>query len=84
MTKTTPANTVATWAERGAALSPPTGLQFWGMPVVVQRTGLHRATIYKLMKNDAGFPRARRLGCKRVAWVAAEVETWMASRQQAA
>jgi prophage regulatory protein len=53
--------------------------EFWGIKAVTARTGLSRSSIYSYV--DLGlFPRQRRLGPRRVGWLASEVRTWIASR----
>jgi prophage regulatory protein len=46
---------------------------------VCRRTSLSRASLYRLMAQDA-FPRPVALHGVRKAWVESEVEAWMASR----
>lgn len=52
-------------------------------PDVEQRTGLKRAHIYALMKQGA-FPQAVPLAGRAVAWIADEIDTWIAGRIQQA
>ena len=51
-------------------------------PEVLKLTGLSTASIYRLMAQGA-FPKPRKLGVRAVDWVAAEVETWLESRERA-
>jgi prophage regulatory protein len=46
---------------------------------VCRRTSLSRASLYRLMAQDA-FPKPVALHGVRKAWVASEVEAWVASR----
>jgi predicted DNA-binding transcriptional regulator AlpA len=46
---------------------------------VVRRTGLSRATIYRLMARGE-FPRQHRLSSGRVGWSEEEIEHWLRSR----
>ena len=46
------------------------------------RTGLSRSTIYSMMARGS-FPRPRRIGTRSVAWREDEVETWLATREEA-
>ena len=49
------------------------------MREVMQRIGLSRSTIYKLMEND-DFPRPMKLGSQAIGWRDADVEAWIESR----
>ncbi len=46
---------------------------------VEARTGLTRSTIYEAMAHDR-FPKQVRLGSRSVAWLASEVDAWIAAR----
>lgn len=46
---------------------------------VLDRTGLRRSTLYRLMA-EGKFPRPRQLGMRAVAWVESEVEEWIGAR----
>lgn len=55
------------------------------MPELLALTGLHRATVYKRLKDDPTFPRPVPLSDSAargapVAWVLAEVQSWVRSR----
>ena len=52
---------------------------FWDLRTVTQKTGLSRATIYRYMAQGL-FPRHRKIGPGRVAWLASEVTAWSFSR----
>lgn len=49
------------------------------LPVVKARTGLSRSTIY-LYVSEGTFPKPVQLGPRAVAWVADEIEAWIAQR----
>ena len=53
-------------------------LRFLRMAEVQKRTGLSRATIYRLIKE--GFPSPICLGAQARGWIAGEVEAWMRQR----
>ncbi len=55
--------------------------ELWNVRAVVAKTGLSRSTLYAYVA-DGLFPRQRRLGVRRVAWLASEVRDWIASRPQ--
>lgn len=44
--------------------------------------GIGHTTLYALCKDEK-FPRRRRIGKKKVAWLASEVSDWIASREAA-
>lgn len=55
------------------------------MPELLAITGLQRATVYKRLKDDPTFPRPVPLSTSTargapVAWVLAEVQTWVKAR----
>lgn len=53
--------------------------ELWSLKAVVARTGLSRSSIYSYVELGL-FPRQRRLGPRRVGWLASEVRAWIASR----
>ena len=54
--------------------------ELWRRPKVEEKTGLRRSAIYEAMR-DGRFPKpVRLLSANSVAWVAAEVETWIKQR----
>ncbi|MFT6449248.1 MAG: prophage regulatory protein [Oleispira sp.] len=53
--------------------------KFLRLADVIDRTGLGRSTIYKLMTED-DFPPNVSLGARAVAWVEQEIEDWIFSR----
>ena len=55
--------------------------ELWGLKTVVAKTGLSRSTLYAYVAIGL-FPKQRRLGVRRVAWLASEVRAWIASRPQ--
>ena len=50
------------------------------MRSVMERTGLSRAAIYRLIRAD-DFPAAIRLGPRAVGWPAQRIDEWIASRE---
>jgi prophage regulatory protein len=62
-----------------AARAQPNDDEFWSFKAVVAKTGLSRSSIYAYVARGI-FPRQRRLGPRRVGWLASEVRAWMASR----
>ena len=55
--------------------------ELWGIKAVVAKSGLSRSTLYAYVAIGL-FPKQRRLGVRRVAWLASEVRAWIASRPQ--
>jgi prophage regulatory protein len=58
------------------------------MPDLLALTGMQRATVYKRLKDDPTFPRPVPLSASTargapVAWVLAEVQSWVRSRIEA-
>ena len=53
--------------------------EFWSLKVVQAKTGLSRSTIYAYVAAGC-FPRQRRLGPRRIAWLASEVTAWIVTR----
>jgi len=49
------------------------------LPDVMDRVGLRRAAIYKLV-SDGRFPEPVRIGARAVAWVESEVQEWIERR----
>lgn len=49
------------------------------LPVVKNRTGLARSTIY-LRMSEGTFPKQVSLGGRSVGWVESEVESWLSQR----
>ena len=57
--------------------------QFLRLPQVMQRIGLSKPSIYRLMKTGE-FPKPRKLGAAAVGWRVDELDEWAASRPRAA
>jgi prophage regulatory protein len=53
--------------------------ELWSIRAIIARTGLSRSTIYDYIARGL-FPRQRRLGPRRVGWLASEVRAWIANR----
>jgi prophage regulatory protein len=53
--------------------------ELWGLKAVLAKTGLSRSTLYAYVAIGL-FPKQRRLGLRRVAWLASEVRDWIATR----
>lgn len=49
------------------------------LPLVRQRTGLGRSTIYRLM-NQGLFPCAVQLAPRAIGWHKADIDAWLAAR----
>ncbi len=50
--------------------------QLRGLKTVVAKTGLSRSTLYAYVSTGL-FPKQRRLGVRRIAWLASDVRAWM-------
>ncbi len=59
----------------------PSILTFHRLPTVMARTGLSRATIYRLAAIGE-FPKPCKLASRTSAWSSDEIEQWMAERIQ--
>jgi prophage regulatory protein len=53
--------------------------QLLRLPEVMRRTGYRRSTIYRLMPLGR-FPKQIKLGERSSAWLASEVDAWVAAR----
>jgi len=53
--------------------------QILRMREVIQRIGLSRSTIYKLMENN-DFPKPMKLGSQAIGWRDTEIEAWIENR----
>ncbi|MCC5993756.1 MAG: AlpA family transcriptional regulator [Rhodobacteraceae bacterium] len=53
--------------------------QILRMREVIQRIGLSRSTIYKLMENN-DFPKPMKLGSQAIGWRDTDIETWISNR----
>ena len=58
-------------------------ITFLREPSVLSRLGVSSATLWRWVR-DGRFPRARRLGPNSVAWVASDVDAWLATRPEVA
>ena len=56
-------------------------VEMWGLKTVVAKTGLSRSTLYAYVSIGL-VPKQRRLGVRRIAWLASDVRAWMVSRPQ--
>lgn len=63
----------------GNGVAGPADDELWSLKTVVAKTGLSRSSIYSYVELGL-FPRQRRLGPRRVGWLASEVRAWIASR----
>jgi len=57
----------------------PVDEELWSLRIVLAKTGLSRSTLYTYIAAGT-FPAQRRLGKRRVAWLASEVKAWICSR----
>lgn len=57
----------------------PVDEELWSLRIVLAKTGLSRSTLYTYIAAGT-FPTQRRLGKRRVAWLASEVKAWICSR----
>lgn len=46
---------------------------------VVQMTGLSKSTLYRLQQHEE-FPKSIRLGCRSVAWLRGDIESWISTK----
>ncbi|MFK0382310.1 helix-turn-helix transcriptional regulator [Agrobacterium sp. NPDC090273] len=47
---------------------------------LMQKTSLSRPTISRLRRLDENFPRARKLGPRRIGFLVTEIDNWIATR----
>lgn len=47
---------------------------------LMQKTSLSRPTISRLRREDEDFPRARKLGPRRIGFLATELDEWISKR----
>lgn len=52
---------------------------FLRLPVVIERTGLSRSTIYALV-DQGGFPKPVKLSERAIAWPDHEIAAWVEAR----
>lgn len=69
-----------TAAQTSIPLPParPLDDEIWIIRTIMAKTGISRSTLYKNVK-DGHFPRQRKLGPRRVGWLASDVQSWMAA-----
>lgn len=65
----------ASLGEGGVMTAEPTW--FMGLPEVLKRVGLSRATVYRLINANA-FPAPHKIG-RRSVWAESEIRTWQRS-----
>lgn len=65
-----------------AAWVRPLKDRFLNIDAVCRETSRCRSGIYEMVKNSQ-FPRPRKIGARRVGWLASEVDQWVASREAA-
>lgn len=53
--------------------------RFLRLPLVVEATGLNRATIYEMVARG-DFPKPCKIGARAIAWPEAEIEEWAVAR----
>ena len=53
--------------------------ELWGIRRIMAKTGLSRSSIYAYVASGI-FPKQRRLGARRIAWLASEIRAWIATR----
>lgn len=53
--------------------------RFIRLPIVLDRTGLTRATVYEMMDRGT-FPKAVKIGTRAIAWPEEEVQAWAEAR----
>ena len=56
-----------------------TSVSFERLPAVLARTGLSRATVYRLIAQGQ-FPAPCKLGARTSAWYTLEIDEWMARK----
>lgn len=61
---------------------PSVFLTIQRLPTVIERTGLSRSTIYKLIA-DGNFPKPISLGRRAVGWLESDIEGWLEDRIKA-
>lgn len=55
-------------------------IQILRLKTVCQKTGLSKASIYRLMKQGL-FPQSRKIGLRATGWLADEIDTFLISRE---
>jgi prophage regulatory protein len=74
-----PASSVATRPRTAAIAAPATPVKLLRFPVVRERTGLSRSTIWRLERRGE-FPKHHRIAPNIVAWSEHEVSRWIEER----
>jgi predicted DNA-binding transcriptional regulator AlpA len=77
--KPVPTPNTQTPMTHASRLSERNGEELWSVKIVMQKTGLSRASIYRYVALDL-FPPQRRIGPGRIAWLSSEVLVWMQTR----
>tara|TARA_B100001057_G_scaffold314369_1_gene314482 strand:- start:954 stop:1133 length:180 start_codon:yes stop_codon:yes gene_type:complete len=57
--------------------------KFLRLPVVIERTGLSRSTIYEMMDRNE-FPRPVKIGARAIAWPSNRLDEWIADKVESA
>ncbi len=73
-----PMDDLFTHSQRPAPAASAIDDEFWSVRTIAAKTGLARSTIYLYVKQGL-FPRQRRMGPSRVAWLASDVRNWMSA-----
>jgi prophage regulatory protein len=60
-------------------MNTPTPSKLLRLPVVLERSGLSKPSIYRLMKLGQ-FPLCRKISIRAVAWSESELSSWIESR----
>ena len=50
------------------------------LPAFIQKSGLSRSTIYRLIKEDSKFPQPIKLSTRAIGFLEIEVDAWIAGR----
>ena len=71
------------WSQPPGVAESGAGARLLSWAQVKDRVGLSRSTVWRLIQ-ERSFPPSVRISKGRVAWVAADIEAWMAARIRAA
>ncbi|MDE2883866.1 MAG: AlpA family phage regulatory protein [Chloroflexota bacterium] len=52
------------------------------LPEVLDRLGVARSTLYRLVANDPTFPKPVKVGLKVIAWRSDLLDEWIVSQEQ--
>ena len=74
-----PADSVAVRRTAGVVAAPSTPVKLLRFPVVRERTGLSRSTIWRLERRGE-FPKHHRIAPNIVAWSEVEISRWIEQR----